>query len=196
MNKKLLSYSIIALSIAIVAVNLWKTYANNEEQKQQIQSEEASTTSKDIPGTKITSLDVGTPAPDFELSTLSGEKIKLSELRGEKVILNFWATWCPPCKAEMPHMENYYVANKDKGVTILSVNLTSMDKGTDVIRSFIHDYKLTFPVVLDDTGMIGTKYQAFTIPTSYIIDTKGIIQQKIVGPMDEDTMKSFMDSIN
>lgn len=193
-KNRLLSYAIIALVVVIVAVNIWNTAAK-KERAEEANSKEAAAF-ENIPGTKITSLDVGTKAPDFKLSAMTGEKVKLSDYRGKKVILNFWATWCPPCKAEMPHMESFYKANKDKGITILAVNLTSMDKGKDEVQKFLNDNGLTFPILLDETGMIGTKYQAFTIPTSYIIDTKGVIQKKMVGPMDEATMKGFTDSIN
>ena len=190
-NNRLLSYVILALVVVIVAVNWW-----NITKKEKIKEQKTEEAAKNIPGTKVTSLDEGTAAPDFELSTMTGEKVRLSDYHGKKVILNFWATWCPPCKAEMPHMESFYKANKNSGITILAVNLTSVDKGKDAVQNFINSNGLTFPILLDETGMIGTKYQAFTIPTSYIIDTKGIIQKKVVGPMDENTMKAFMDSIN
>ena len=190
MNKNLLSFAILALAVVILAVNIWKPTLN--ESKEQTKDETEETVNReDIPGAKLAALREGAEAPDFELTTLDGKPIKLSDYRGKKVILNFWATWCPPCKAEMPHMQNFYEENKVKGVEIVAVNLTNMDKGKDDIQSFVTDYGLTFPIPLDEEGVVGTTYQAFTIPTSYILDEKGVITKKIVGPMDEKMMKDL-----
>ncbi|MCM3568113.1 TlpA disulfide reductase family protein [Neobacillus mesonae] len=138
----------------------------------------------------------GNKAPDFGLQTLDGKNIKLSDMEGKKVILNFWATWCPPCKAEMPHMQEFYQEQKSHNVKILAVNLTTAEKDANNIAKFVKDYGLTFPILLDQNGEIGNSYQAFTIPTSYIIDTKGIIRKKIIGPMDKEMMTELINSIN
>ena len=138
----------------------------------------------------------GEKAPDFQLQTLSGKDIKLSDIEGKKVILNFWATWCPPCKAEMPHIQEFYQDQKKNNVEVLSVNETTAEKDPNNVGTFIDNYGLTFPVLLDRSGEVGQTYQAFTIPTSYIIDTKGIIQKKIVGPMDKEMMTELIKSIN
>lgn len=190
MNKNLLSFAILALAVVILVVNIWKPDSTESEKKTAVPTEEVSG-EEDIPGAKLSALREGAEAPDFELTTLAGEKVKLSDYRGKKVILNFWATWCPPCKAEMPHMQNFYEENKDKGVEIVAVNLTNMDKGMEDIKTFVKDYGLTFPIPLDEEGVAGTTYQAFTIPTSYILDENGVITKKIVGPMDENMMKEL-----
>lgn len=190
MNKNLLSFAILALAVVILIVNIWKPDSTESEKKNSGQTEEA-VNNEDIPGAKLSSLREGAEAPDFELTTLDGKTVKLSDYRGKKVILNFWATWCPPCKAEMPHMQNFYEENKDQNVEILAVNLTNMDKGRDAIDAFVKEYGLTFPIPLDEEGDAGTTYQAFTIPTSYILDEKGVITKKIVGPMDENMMKDL-----
>ncbi|WP_232490010.1 redoxin domain-containing protein [Neobacillus cucumis] len=135
-------------------------------------------------------------AVDFQLKSLKGEVVKLSDLKGKKVILNFWATWCPPCKAEMPHMQEFYHAQKGKNVEILAVNLTTAERNSSNISKFVKDYGLTFPVLLDVKGKIGETYQTFTIPTSYIIDIKGIIRKKIIGPMDQEMMTELINSID
>lgn len=136
----------------------------------------------------------GNIALDFELQTLDGKTMKLSDMVGKKVILNFWATWCPPCKAEMPHMQEFYEDQKGNGVEILAVNLTTAERNKDNIGPFIKEYGLTFPVLLDSQGEIGQTYQSFSIPTSYIIDSSGVIQKKIVGPMDKEMMKEVINS--
>ncbi|WP_442598212.1 peroxiredoxin family protein [Neobacillus sp. D3-1R] len=194
MNKNLLSFAIILLAIAIVVVNFWKPNQTESHNSDQV-SQESPSTDEEIPGVDLSQELEGQPAPDFTLTTLTGETVKLSDFKGKKVILNFWATWCPPCKAEMPHMQNFYEGNKENGIEIVAVNLTSMDSGRKEIEAFVQEYGLTFSIPLDEEGNIGMQYQAFTIPTSYIIDTKGIIIKKIVGPMDEGMMESLTKDI-
>ncbi|WML44481.1 TlpA disulfide reductase family protein [Neobacillus sp. PS3-40] len=141
--------------------------------------------------TKSDGLTVGAKAPDFELKTLSGEKVKLSSLKGKKVMLNFWATWCPPCKAEMPEMEQFYKqGNKD--VVILAVNI---DPQLDV-KGFADKNGITFPILLDEDDSVNGMYQILSIPTTYFIDRNGIIQNKYTGSMKLDMMKKFTDEIN
>lgn len=193
MNKNLLSIAIIVLAGAIIFVNLWKPSVT-EENKEITQGESLS--NEDIPGVDLSQVQEGKPAPDFELTTLAGEKVQLSDYKGKKVILNFWATWCPPCKAEMPHMQNFYENNKGNDIEIVAVNLTNMDKGKTEIENFVKKYGLTFDIPLDPEGTIGAQYQAFSIPTSYIIDSKGIITKKIIGPMDENMLESLTKELN
>jgi len=131
-------------------------------------------------------LAVGAKAPDFELKTLTGEKIKLSNLKGKKVMLNFWATWCPPCKAEMPAMEQYS-KQMPKDVVILAVNI---DPQLDV-QGFVDENKITFPILLDTEDQVNETYQVLSIPTTYFIDSKGMIQNKYTGSMELDVMKDF-----
>lgn len=130
-------------------------------------------------------------APDFELQTLSGETVRLSDYRGKKVVLNFWATWCPPCKAEMPHMQNFYEDHGDE-IEIIAVNLTSRDNGLDSLERFISEYGLTFNIPLDVNGEYGNLYEIISIPTTYVIDESGQINQKIIGPVDQHTLESFL----
>lgn len=192
MNKNLLSIAIILLAVAIVFVNLWKpSSTEGEKEVAEPSTEELDATNKEIPGADLSEVKEGKAAPDFELTTLDGETVKLSDYQGKKVILNFWATWCPPCKAEMPHMQDFYEKNKENGIEILAVNLTNMDKGQAAIEEFVTDYGLTFEIPLDEDGTIGRQYQAFSIPTSYMIDTNGVITKKIVGPMDGAMMEKL-----
>jgi peroxiredoxin len=137
----------------------------------------------------------GNKAPDFQLKTIDGKGMKLSDLKGKKVILNFWATWCPPCKAEMPHMQDFYEEQSKNNVEILAINLTRSEKNPGTVRQFVKDNRLTFPVLLDQEGEIGDIYQAITIPTSYVIDSKGIIRKKIIGPMDKNMMVELVKNV-
>ncbi|WP_233523015.1 redoxin domain-containing protein [Peribacillus saganii] len=185
MKKNIVTIAVLVIAVAIILVNLSKPKITVRE------NDHSRLTNKE---TQITtsSVDQGVPAPDFELTLLDGETVKLSDYKGKTVILNFWATWCPPCKAEMPHMQNFYKKNINRDVTILAVNLTNQDKGEKVIENFVKDYRLTFPIPLDENGEVGQMYQAITIPTSYIINKDGVITKKVVGPMDEETMTKLV----
>jgi peroxiredoxin len=143
-----------------------------------------------------TGIEEGNLAPDFELTTLDGKQVRLSDYRGKKVILNFWATWCPPCKAEVPDLEKFYSTYKDKGIVILGVNLTQAEKNQSAIKAFVKSYGITYTIPLDVKSLISGIYQVSAIPTSYIIDSRGIISKKVVGPMDFKTMKSILANIN
>jgi peroxiredoxin len=195
LNKKLLTGAIVVLAAVILLLNIWKPSQNEETKGNSNTVKEETPLSNKTPGADLSQVQEGKPAPDFKLATLDGRSVKLSDYKGKKVILNFWATWCPPCKAEMPHMKNFYEHNKDKGIEILAVNLTNVDKGKDAVETFAKDYQLTFTIALDEEGTIGKQYQAFTIPTSYIIDSNGIISKKMIGPMDEEMMETLTKDI-
>ena len=191
MTKKMFGLVIVASLIAIMIAGFVKKNVDTEES---FADEQRGVDLVDV--TAEEGLVKGDMAPDFELTTLDGEKVQLSDLKGKKIIVNFWATWCPPCKAEMPHMQNYYEDfAKDENVEILAVNLTSGDK-VESVQNFVEDYGLTFPIPMDVEGKVGETYQAITIPTSYMIDTQGRIQNKIVGPMDENMMKDFVSNLD
>ncbi|MBW3110832.1 redoxin domain-containing protein [Bacillus sp. MCCB 382] len=192
MNKRNFALAIVALLIGIFLVNLFQ---DQQEKKAKEEAAQLAKESMDLTNAKQ-GLTKGDRAPDFELTTLNGESIKLSDYQGKKVILNFWATWCPPCKAEMPHMQKYYEKNADKeNVEILAVNLTSQDDGKKAVQQFVDGYELTFPILMDEKGDIGDEYRAFTIPTTYMIDTNGLIQHKIVGPMNEEMMGKMVEQM-
>ncbi|WP_394188479.1 redoxin domain-containing protein [Paenisporosarcina quisquiliarum] len=190
MTKKVFGLILVAALIAIAVTSMVK---KNVDQEDSFDDEQRGV---DLVGVAANEgLNKGEQAPDFELTTLAGEPIRLSELQGKKVILNFWATWCPPCKAEMPHMQNFYEDYAEaENVEIVAVNLTSGDREASV-EEFVKDYGLTFPIPMDVEGEVGQKFQAVTIPTSYIIDTNGLIQHKIVGPMDETMIQDFVSNI-
>lgn len=181
MKKKIFGLLLIVALIAIALTNFVKTKVAENEKVDTSTTQEVSTKSAQDSG-----LAIHQTAPDFKLTTLDGKVVKLSDYRGKKVLLNFWATWCPPCKAEIPHMEKYYKNQaKTDGVEILAVNMTKSDKSKDYIKDFVKSYDITYPVLLDEEGKQQEQYEIVTIPTTFIIDTKGKIQNKFVGPMDQ-----------
>ena len=134
-------------------------------------------------------------APDFELKTLEGETVKLADLRGQAVLVNLWATWCPPCRAEMPAIEKVYNDYKEEGFVVLAVNMTYQDTFTN-IAPFVDEYGLTFPILLDETSEVGTAYQLRSLPSSFFIDREGIIREVVIGgPMAEALLRTRVEEI-
>jgi thiol-disulfide isomerase/thioredoxin len=119
-------------------------------------------------------------APDFETITLDGEIIRLSELRGKPVILNLWASWCPPCREEMPALQNVAAEYADKGLIVLAVNMTAQDSREDA-ANFVNENQIYLRVLLDPAGDISRLYRVQALPTTYFIDAEGVIQDLIVG---------------
>ena len=120
-------------------------------------------------------------APDFTLPNLEGKKIALKDFRGKLLMLNFWASWCLPCREEMPAMERLYQRYKDKGFVILGVNIKDEKKSA---LSFVKELKITFPIAFDPKGEVGLLYGAWGLPTTYLIDAKGIALARAWGPAD------------
>ena len=122
-----------------------------------------------------------TPAPDFRLPTPEGKAVALTELRGQVVFLNFWATWCPPCRVEMPSMERLYKEFKDQGLTILAID---MGESAKQVARFMRDFQLSFPALLDTDGNVSARYRVQGLPTTFLIDRGGRIAGAALGPRD------------
>ena len=122
-------------------------------------------------------------APDFTLRDLDGERVTLSKLRGKVVLLNFWATWCPPCRMEIPDLSRIYTDYKDKGVVVLGVSWD--DLSNEQIKAFVKNYKVAYPIfhgTQSELSQIGKAYawQGY-LPTTYLIDRKGYLRDVYVG---------------
>ncbi|HLR71405.1 MAG TPA: redoxin domain-containing protein [Pseudogracilibacillus sp.] len=139
-------------------------------------------------------LEKGNLAPDFELETTEGDTVKLSDFRGEKVMLNFWATWCPPCRAEMPDMQKFHEEH-DEGV-ILAVNLTETENSARNVEEFLDEYGITFRILEDEETTVANIYKASALPTSYLINSKGEIHDIAVGPLNYDLMVQQFDKMD
>lgn len=126
---------------------------------------------------------IGTPAPDFTVQD-SDRKVTLSGLRGKVVVLNFWATWCPPCVDEIPSLVEMQQRLKDKGVQVLAV---SVDADEAAYRKFLKDHKVDLLTIRDPDQKTNNLYGSFKFPETYVIDRSGIVRRKIVGPVDWNT---------
>jgi peroxiredoxin len=121
-------------------------------------------------------------APDFVSPDLSGAPVRLSDHQGKVILLNFWATWCPPCRAEMPSMEKLYQAYRDRGLVILAI---SSDRGgKSVVEPYVQERGLTFAVLLDPEGEVFAQYGVRGLPTSYLLDRRGRVFSADVGARD------------
>jgi peroxiredoxin len=118
-------------------------------------------------------LDTGAKAPEFSLKDQSGKTVDSASLAGKVVILDFWATWCAPCREEMPELQKFYKKYNAKGLEIVGI---SVDKAPDGIKEFVGKLKVTFPVVHDDAHKVADKYSPPRMPSSYIIDRKGVVR--------------------
>lgn len=119
-------------------------------------------------------------APDIHLPAYGGGTLSLEELQGHPVVINFWASWCPPCRSEMPAMQRVYEEFKDQGLVILSINAANQDRMADAIE-FAEQYGLTFPIVFDTGGRTTNDYKVRSLPTTFFVDRRGRIQEIIVG---------------
>lgn len=134
-----------------------------------------------------------TKAINFNLKDLDGNEVSLSSLKGKKVFLNFWATWCPPCKAEMPEIEKLYQETKDSDLVIITVDI---GESLDTVKPFVESNKYNFKVLLDPEQSVATKYNISSIPTSYFIDADGNIISKHIGGMNIDQMKAYIKTLD
>ena len=129
---------------------------------------------------------VGREAPDFTVQTLGGQTYKLSDFRGQPVWINFWASWCPPCRAENPDIQAVYEANKADGLVVLGIAIGE-DDGT--VRGYVDRTGLTYDIGLDRGTDIAAKYRIVGIPTHYLIDRDGILREWRIGSMSKKTME-------
>jgi peroxiredoxin len=132
--------------------------------------------------------------PDFTLPTLDGGFITLSNFKGKVVLINFWTTWCPPCREEMPSLERLYRHFKHEDFTLLAVDIMENPK---TVKRFARDYNLSFPILLDEKGEVSAKYAANAIPTTYFIDKQGKAVGKAIGPRkwDGDHAKDLIEEL-
>ncbi|RAL25991.1 thiol-disulfide oxidoreductase ResA [Thermoflavimicrobium daqui] len=135
---------------------------------------------------------VGQVAPDFQLKTLDGKEIKLSQLRGKAVMLNFWGTWCEPCRSEMPAMQSMYSKYKNKGFEILAINIAETDIA---VSNFKEQYQLGFPILMDKSRDVVRLYKIKPLPSSVFIDPQGKVKNFIEGPLDTSQLELYINQI-
>lgn len=175
MNDRKKKRSIVRFSILLVlfAAIVFTVYSNSTKENVEV-------------------LQVGDKAPNFELVDLNGEKHRLSEYAGQGLFLNFWGTWCEPCKREFPIIDRKYHEYRSQGVQVLAVNIAESDFA---VRNYIESKGLTFPVVIDKEKSVMNAYNINPLPTTFLINPDGEIIKIITGEMNETMVQQYMELI-
>lgn len=192
---RLMKKNIGIVVILVLVVTMLSTYIKKElDQSVAISSDELGT---ELELGEEIGLEKGQFAPDFTLYNIQGEPVTLSDLRGKRVVLNFWATWCPPCEAEMPHMQKYYEKYRETdNVEIIGINVTYHREKIERVEQFLKSYDITFPIVLELEESVSRQYEIITLPSTFMIDAEGKIQKTIVGPLDLETLRENVTQLN
>lgn len=196
MKRDILIGSVIAILIAgVIFMNI-----DNDEEKETSPPPNTTSTQQDTSvanesptASKDGPLQKGATAIDFELETRDGNSLQLFENDGKPTLINFWASWCPPCKKEMPDLQKAYETYGEE-VNFFMVDLTFNDD-LEKMNDYIEENGFTFPVLLDETGDVAMDYEVMVIPTTYFVDTDNVITHKVMGPMTAEQIESTMHEI-
>ncbi len=169
MNKRSTNAILAGLSLLIISLILGSTAIGSAEQSFQ-------------------------PAPDFQLTDLDGKTRTLSDYQGKILLINFWATWCPPCRAEIPDFVEVYASKKSQGLEILGVSVDNLSASD--LKNFVRRMKINYPVALATEKIILDYRPGEYIPTTIVLDRKGRIRHKHVGQLDKETLLALFDSLN
>jgi peroxiredoxin len=137
---------------------------------------------------------IGFRAPDFSLQTLDGQPYQLSQLLGRPVLINYWTTWCVPCKQELPILEKLHREYQQKGIVFISVNAIDQDS-VDKLQAMVSELGISFPVLLDQNRAFADVYQAIFFPTTFIVDSNGVIRQVSLGDNTEEELRTSLDNL-
>lgn len=135
--------------------------------------------------------EVGKAAPEIQLNGLDGQPGKLSGFRGKAMLVNFWATWCQPCKQEMPLIEKAHQKYADE----LAVIGVDYSEGPVVVKPFVEQLGVTFPIWMDTSGSVSTRYNVRGLPSTYFIDKDGVLKAVHLGPLDEKTLPQYLQMV-
>lgn len=134
----------------------------------------------------------GTRARNFTLKTIDGGKASLSDYRGNVVLVNFWATWCAPCRAEIPDLEAASQTHKDEGFVVLGINV---EESQQAVEAFVAEMGMTYPVLLDEHGQVMSEYRSQGLPMSLLLDKEGVIQVRHVGILTGDKLEEYLGKV-
>jgi thiol-disulfide isomerase/thioredoxin len=136
----------------------------------------------------------GRAAPEFTLKRLGGGQESLGETRGHPVVINFWASWCSPCRVEMPELVYAYEAHRSEGLKVLAINLTDQERRKDVSK-FVEELAMPFPVLLDENGRVRERFGLVSLPTTIFVDSAGVVRGVHPGPISREALAAGLEAI-
>lgn len=179
----------IVVGLIITALVSGLAYKGYDEYQTSNSDEEVVSTDRD--DSVLGGLEVGQRAPAFELRTVEGTALSLEEYDGRQVVLNFWATWCPPCRKELPELIEF---SEETGIPVIGVNVTKNERrGQRDVEAFLKEVPINFPILLDEAGAVEKKYRVVALPTTYVVGPDGVITAKQIGPVDFDWLRKQTD---
>lgn len=165
---------------------------DEEDNQDKVKEEDDNKDTEKEPELTLTPINIGEKAPNFTLENLNGENVSLEDYRGKIVFINFWATWCPPCRKEMPDLNKLYLDNKEKDFVVLAVDV---GESKSQVAKFIEDGGYQFPVVLDKNSDVATRYFLTGIPKTVVVDEEGVIRFVKIGMMVYPEMSQILESV-
>lgn len=182
---KILIWGIVISLVGYIVIDFTASY---QQELKSIEKANEITEERNENNIRQFGTDIGDLAYDFELLDMEGNKVRLSDFRGQKVFLNFWASWCPPCRVEAPHLKDFHENNNENAV-VLGINVTSSESDTKNVQKFIEEFDLTFTNLYEDDE-ISFIYNTMSLPTSYFIDSSGIIQDIAMGAVTQEVIEN------
>ena len=143
-------------------------------------------------GATLLGVNEGNQARDFTLEALDGTEMSLSDFRGKVVLINFWATWCGPCRAEIPDLQTAYETRQNDGFVVLGVNV---EESRATVEPFVAEFGMTYPVLFDETGQLLKLYRAIGLPMSILVDEEGLIQARHIGYLTEGQLEDYLERV-
>lgn len=171
--------------VLLIAAVVWGVMASRPERPEPVEAVAISEDGTRRPSPALP--EEGHPAPDFVLKDLSGRDVRLSDFRGRPVIINFWATWCPPCREEMPRIQDFYRRFADR-VVVLGIDV---GESRDQVKRFVENGGFSWTFLLDADAKVTERYAVFAIPTTFFLDGEGVIKAKYMGPLSDTQLLTF-----